>query len=304
MNQFIKCLGLLLAPFAFTNSHLVFATNAATLAPVVSFVLSDDANEDDETTPVVIVPRRLDFEGGAVFSESLGTLTSLSYDGGQAILGYDSLDRLTSATVTSSEDSLQTSEISFTYVSTISDRLDKIELSSFSTSGLELKSEINFAYNAVGQFNDQTNATFEALIFQNNQEVIFPITVEYEPIYQANTLVMINSRVTDNFGSPERRNTTSISYRDGTISELVFEDLIRGSTMISRRESPSPFEQQVTHEITNSDGEVISSRSNGSTYEEEECNDSNRLVEENLSILSLFFTPSTSTFFAPEICRD
>jgi len=273
--------------------------NADALVPILNSILTSD---DDVFTD--IGPRRVDFEGGAEYSNS-GDLIRRSANGTQATFAYDSLDRLAGITLVNiGGDPSESLSLVFTYINSLDERLRRVQATSSAALGIELNTEVNFEYSTTEQFSSETNGSFQVPAFVNNQVVIVTVNVAYEPVYIGNTLVRINTRLTDDLGSPAINNVMNISYEGGVISEVVLESSATDAVRTSRRENLSLFQQQVDVELIGSDGDVNSIRSDVVSYEEIECSDSNRSVEENLSTLSLFYPVVPDTFFLPEICRD
>ena len=272
--------------------------NADALVPILNSILTSG---DDVFTN--ISPRRVDFEGGAEYSDS-GDLIRRTANGTQATFDYDSLDRLTSITLINiGGDPSESFSLTFTYISAFDERLRRVQ-STTSASGIELNAEVNFEYSTTEQFSSETNGSFQVPVFVNNQFVISTVDVAYEPVYIGNTLVRLNTRLTDDLRSPAINNVMNVSYEGGVISEVILESSATDAVRISSRENLSLLQQQVGVQLIGSDGEANDIRSDVASYEEVECTDSNRSVEENLSTLSLFYPLAPDTFFLPEICRD
>jgi len=277
------------------NSFTARATNSETIVPIIDFILNCDGC--DVTVPVPSFPRRRDFGPNGMFSAESGNLISRTEGNSQLTFEYDFLDRLTEISAVNTSDSTANLSISFIYVSLSTDRLSRIELTSFSDIGTELNSEISFIYNSINQLSDLTSATFEGATRAGADEQIFTISVNYEPVYEDGLLRTIRKELFNSLPFPlggDGASTISISYDNNTVIEVVDLDELGGGRSIGRRINRSPLQQEVVRQLVTSDDVFLLNNTDIANYETVACNDSNRLVEDNILLFNLFLIPSVN----------
>lgn len=302
MNANLRYLRLIFSALLISLSYCALATNPASVVPVLDLLLGSD---NASNTPPF--PRRRDFAGTAVFSPVTENLISRTVGDSQITYSYDALNRLSGFATTTSNDPTSNISAEFIYVSLATERLSKIVLTSYSSFGTELAANINFEYTSTNQISGLTNASFQGSIGSDaNDEQIFTVSVNYEPTYENGLLTTIAKQLTNDLPPPlggPGASTITIAYQNDTLVEIIDTDQ-GGGQSIGRRTNTSALEQRVTRQLLDGDGGVFFSTTEIAQYEAKECNASNRLLEENVLLLNLFFVPNLNVFLEPELCRD
>jgi len=278
------------------------AADSGALVSVFNLILGSDAASSSP-----LPPRRRDFGGNAVFSPVTNNLTSRSVGSARITYQYDQINRISGFSANDPGDPTSDLSVTFTYQSLTTERLQRIDIVSFTELGTQLNGRINFAYATADQLSNLTNASFENVVITDaSDEQIFTSNISYDPSYENDRLVQIRKEVNSNLPPPLNGtgNTTIIlNYNGNTVIETI-ETTEQGGQSIGRRVNLSAFRQEVTRQLLDGSGDILFSTTEIANYETKACNQSNRLLEKNLLILNLFFVPSVNAFFEPELCRD